>query len=108
MDNLDERKALNFNHYNSYDTDDEETIGLYSGDNIDPFEKYSKKYIEKNRFVVYFLLKMANPLKKVKMFECTTQNILDVAYTKKYEHNNCIYIFYYSKSNKVKSIKYFG
>lgn len=103
-DNLHERKSLNFNDYNSYDSFDEETIGLYSGD-INNFDKYAEKYIDKNKFIVYLLLQIANPMTKIKMVEGTMQNILDVAYSKKCEHK-CIYIFYHLNSQKVKTIKY--
>jgi len=104
MIELDENNIANFNHDVSYDADDEEYISLYSG-GINQFDKYAEKYIDKNKYIVYLLLKFANPMKKIRMLEYTTQNIIDVSYSKKLQHN-CIYIFYNLKSQKVKSIKY--
>jgi len=104
MTEFDEKNLVNFNHDVSYDADDEEYVSLYSYD-VNKFDKYADKYIDKNKFIVYFLLRIANPMTKIKMLEWTMQNIIDVAYSKKCEHN-CIYIFYHLNSQKVKNIKY--
>ena len=65
-----------------------------------------KKYIGLNRYYVFFILRICNPLVKIQIMEGSPSNIHNVFYSKDEKYNNCIYVFFHSLTNKVTNIRH--
>jgi hypothetical protein len=65
-----------------------------------------KKYIGFNKYFVFFILRLLNPLIKIQLIEGTPSKIYNIFYSKDEKYNDCIYIFYSTSTNKVINIRY--
>lgn len=86
----------------SVDVDDEEEIILVDLENTERFDKY----INKNKLLVYILLKLANPLTNIILLEHNPEIVYGYNTKITASFSNSICIFYNINTNKVKYVKY--
>lgn len=97
-------------------SDDEDDMIIFTNHSIYsyPTDPRFEKYIGKQKFFVYVLLRIFNPFKNIVLIESTLTNILNVFFSKIkrekeiHQKENTIYIFYNENSNIVTKIKYIG
>lgn len=98
-----DEKNVNFRIFEKeYDTD------IILNENISNINRSHvfKKYIGFNKYYIFFILRILNPVTKIQIIEATPSNIHNIFYSKNEKYNNCIYIYYHPVTNKVTNIRY--
>lgn len=99
-------KKKDSNFEEDYDIDMDVSITLNERLNSLNNSHKFKKYVGLNRYYVFFVLCIFNPLIKIQIVEGTPSNMHNIFYSKDEKRNNCIYIFYNPLTNNVTNIRY--
>jgi hypothetical protein len=79
---------------------------MYSHVNSSNNSRVFEKYIDKNKYYVFFMLFITKPFSPFMLVECSPSNMINIYHSKDPRHNNCIYIFFNPLTNKVTHIRH--